>query len=115
LTRTGGTARRSWLPALRHRLPRAIQIVSVREAASDFHARFSASGKIYEYRIHLGDADPFTRPYAWALLKPVDVAAMRAAAAVLVGRHDFKAFSALNGAEGARRPIRSETCAHWRS
>jgi tRNA pseudouridine38-40 synthase len=84
---------------LRHRLPRAIQIVSVREAAADFHARFSASGKIYEYRMHLGDADPFTRPYAWTLLKPVDVAAMRAAASVLVGRHDFRAFSALNGAE----------------
>jgi tRNA pseudouridine38-40 synthase len=85
--------------ALRHRLPKAIQIVSVREAARDFHARFSAKGKVYEYRIHLGDADPFTRPYAWAIPKPLDVAAMRKSAAVLQGRHDFKAFAALNGAE----------------
>jgi tRNA pseudouridine38-40 synthase len=85
--------------ALRHRLPKAIQIVSVREAARDFHARFSAKGKVYEYRIHLGDADPFTRPYAWAIPKPLDVAAMRKSATLLQGRHDFKAFAALNGAE----------------
>jgi tRNA pseudouridine38-40 synthase len=85
--------------ALRHRLPKAIQIVSVREAAADFHARFSATGKVYEYHIHMGDADPFTRPYCWAILKPLDLAAMRKAAALLKGRHDFRAFSALNGAE----------------
>jgi tRNA pseudouridine38-40 synthase len=85
--------------ALRHRLPKAIQIVSVREAPADFHARFSATGKVYEYHIHLGDADPFTRPFCWAILKPLDLAAMRKAAALLRGRHDFRAFSALNGAE----------------
>jgi tRNA pseudouridine38-40 synthase len=85
--------------ALRHRLPREIQIVSVRPAAPGFHARFSAKGKIYSYNIHLGDADPFTRPYCWTILKPLDLSALRAAAAVLQGRHDFKAFSALNGRE----------------
>jgi tRNA pseudouridine38-40 synthase len=89
--------------ALRHRLSKAIQIVSVREVAPDFHARFSAKGKLYEYRIHVGDADPFTRPFSWAILKPLDVAAMRNAASVLRGRHDFKAFSALNGAEPGDR------------
>jgi tRNA pseudouridine38-40 synthase len=85
--------------ALRHMLDRAIQIVSVREAAPDFHARFSARAKVYEYHIHLGDADPFTRPYSWVVLKPLDLAAMRKSASVLVGRHDFRAFSAINGAE----------------
>jgi tRNA pseudouridine38-40 synthase len=85
--------------ALRHRLHRAIQIVSVRAAAPDFHSRFSATGKIYSYHVHLGDADPFTRPYCWTILKPLDLDAVRASAAVLQGRHDFKAFSALNGAE----------------
>lgn len=85
--------------ALRHRLNRAIQIVSVRPAAPDFHARFSATGKVYSYHVHLGDADPFVRPYCWAILKPLDAGAMRASAAVLRGRHDFKAFSALNGGE----------------
>lgn len=83
--------------ALVAKLPPAIQIKSVRAAKADFHARFSATGKIYEYRLFLGDADPFTRPFAWAIGKPLDLAAMRAATEVLRGRHDFRAFSALNG------------------
>jgi len=83
--------------ALRHRLHRAIQVVSVREAPPGFHARFSAKGKIYAYHIRLGDADPFVRRYCWAVHRPLDLRAMRAAAAVLQGRRDFRALSALNG------------------
>jgi tRNA pseudouridine38-40 synthase len=89
--------------AMRHRLNRAIQIVSVRAAAPDFHARFSARGKIYSYHIHLGDADPFSRPYCWTVLQPLDLRLVRMAAAALVGRHDFAAFSALNGEEEGER------------
>lgn len=87
--------------SLRVGLPAAIQIKSVRAAPSDFHARFSATGKIYAYHLHLGDADPFTRPYVWVLdrPKPPDLVAMEAFAAVLRGRHDFAAFSAFNGDE----------------
>jgi tRNA pseudouridine38-40 synthase len=85
--------------ALRHRLARAIQIKSVKPAGPKFHSRFDAKGKVYTYNLYLGDADPFTRPYSWSILKPLDLVAMAASAAVLVGRHDFKAFSALNGAE----------------
>jgi len=87
--------------ALRVGLPPAIQIRSVRAAPADFHARFSATGKVYAYHLHLGDADPFTRPYVWAIERPqpLDLGAMEAAAAVLRGRHDFAAFAAFNGAE----------------
>jgi tRNA pseudouridine38-40 synthase len=85
--------------ALRHRLPRSIQIVRVRVVSPEFHARFSATGKVYEYRIYLGDADPFTRPYAWTVQMPIDVGSMKAAAPILVGRHDFRAFSAVNGGD----------------
>jgi tRNA pseudouridine38-40 synthase len=85
--------------ALRHRLSKAIQIISVRPVSRSFHARFSAKGKVYTYHVYLGDADPFKRPYSWSVMKPLDKAAMKAAAAVLVGRHDFKAFSAYNGAD----------------
>src|SRR5690606_34774950 len=48
-----------------------------------------------------GDADPFTRPYAWCLERPrrLDLAAMTEAAAVLRGRHDFSAYAADNGTE----------------
>jgi len=83
--------------ALRVGLPATIQLQSLRAVAPDFHARFSATGKVYVYHIFLGDADPFTRPYAWAVEKALDVDAMKAAAQVLRGRHDFRAFSALNG------------------
>jgi tRNA pseudouridine38-40 synthase len=85
--------------AMAHGLPRTIQIVSARRAPASFHARFSATGKVYRYRLFRGDPDPFMRPYCWALPQGLDSAAMAAAAGVLVGRHDFGAFSALNGDE----------------
>lgn len=85
--------------ALHDGLPLTIQIRSVRAAAADFHARFDATRKRYEYRLNLGEADPFTRPYCWPIFRPLDVGAMIAAAEVLRGRHDFRAFTALNGPE----------------
>ena len=87
------------LAAFRVGLPGTIQIISVQPVAAGYHARFDATGKRYDYYIHLGDADPFTRPYRWVFFKPLDLAAMRSAAAVLVGKHDFRAFTALNGPE----------------
>jgi tRNA pseudouridine38-40 synthase len=87
------------LAAFRVGLPAAIQVKSVRAVAAEFHARFGAIGKRYEYHIRLGDADPFTRPFCWMIFKPLDLAAMRTAAQVLQGRHDFRAFSALGGTE----------------
>ncbi|MBK9990030.1 MAG: tRNA pseudouridine(38-40) synthase TruA [Verrucomicrobia bacterium] len=78
-------------------LPAAIQLKSVRAVKPDFHSRFTATGKIYVYHLYLGDADPFTRPFAWAIGKPLDIESMKAATAVLRGKHDFRAFSALNG------------------
>lgn len=87
------------LAAMRVGLPPGIQIRTVRAVRADFHARFSASGKRYEYHVHLGDADPFARPYCWSLFRPLDLAAMQQAAAVLRGEHDFRAFTALNGPE----------------
>lgn len=83
--------------ALCSRLPATIQIRSLRAVGRDFHSRFSATGKIYRYHLFLGDADPFTRPYAWAILKPLDLGAMDEACRLLEGKHDFRAFSALNG------------------
>jgi tRNA pseudouridine38-40 synthase len=85
------------LAAFRIGLPATIQVKLVRQVVAGFHARFDATGKRYEYRIHQGDADPFVRPYAWIVYRPLDVAAMQAAATLLVGRKDFRAFTALNG------------------
>ncbi|MEO6874974.1 MAG: tRNA pseudouridine(38-40) synthase TruA [Opitutaceae bacterium] len=85
------------LAAFRVGLPATIQVKSVRAVAGDFHARFDARAKRYEYQVQLGDADPFHRAYCWSVFRPLDFAAMQEAAAVLRGRHDFRAFTALDG------------------
>ena len=85
------------LAALRSGLPQGIQLKTLEVAAPDFHSRFSAIGKVYVYHIYLGDADPFSRPFVWAIERKLDWDAMVEASHVLQGKHDFRAFSALNG------------------
>lgn len=88
------------LAALRGGLPPSIQVRAAEPVAAEFHARFSATGKIYHYRIvHGGWADPFEHRYTWSIPRRLDVDAMRAVAEVLRGRHDFRAFSAIAGEE----------------
>ncbi len=71
----------------------AVRHAEVREAP--FDARRDARGKRYRYRIeNLPTRAPLTRMQAWQVFRPLDVAAMRAAAAPLLGRHDFSAFRA---------------------
>jgi tRNA pseudouridine38-40 synthase len=79
--------------ALNAVLPADIRILGIDEMDPSFHARFSAVGKIYEYRIvNAPIVSPFTHRYAWHLVPPLDIDAMREAAAALVGAHDFAAF-----------------------
>ncbi|MDP2137967.1 MAG: tRNA pseudouridine(38-40) synthase TruA [Candidatus Didemnitutus sp.] len=85
--------------ALQTGLPRAIHLKTLRVAPASFHARFQARGKIYHYDLFLGEPDPFTSAYCWALGWELDWAAVEAAARLLRGRHDFKAFSADGGTE----------------
>jgi tRNA pseudouridine38-40 synthase len=87
------------IAALRHRLPPSLQIRSVHRVSGAFHARFDAKGKVYVYDLFLGDADPFVRPLSWQVPRDLNLAAVRQAALRLRGRHDFRAFSAWNGAE----------------
>ncbi len=84
--------------ALNTMLPPDIRISDSREAAADFHARFSACGKTYIYRI-------LNRPHHGALQRnthahvplPLDVGRMDAAARLFLGEHDFRAFMAAGG------------------
>jgi tRNA pseudouridine38-40 synthase len=79
--------------ALNAQLPGHVRVLAVEDAADDFHARFSATGKRYEYQIrNAAVVLPFERAYVWHLPERLDVEAMRAAAAGLVGRHDFATF-----------------------
>ena len=77
--------------------PRQIAVRSAERAAPDFHARFSAIGRRYGYRI-INRAAPLAldRDRAWHVLPPLDAAAMHAAAQRLVGRHDFTTFRSVH-------------------
>jgi tRNA pseudouridine38-40 synthase len=82
--------------ALNAQLPDAIRVLDVCEAAPDFHARFRARSKTYRYQICAGSiGDPFTRAFVWQLAESLDLSAMRASAAALVGKHDFAAFQSV--------------------
>ncbi|CAM2914246.1 tRNA pseudouridine(38-40) synthase TruA [Rariglobus hedericola] len=86
------------LTAMRIGLPPTIQILTAKKVPATFHARFSAKGKIYHYDIcHGAFADPFTQAYTWSMARTLDIEAMRAAAKLLVGTHDFRAFTAMPG------------------
>jgi tRNA pseudouridine38-40 synthase len=76
-------------------LPADLALIDVAEAAPDFDARFSARGKVYRYTVwtHLVRSPRRARD-AWHVRHPVDVEAIRAAATLLVGEHDFRAFRA---------------------
>jgi tRNA pseudouridine38-40 synthase len=81
--------------ALNANLSVDIRVQRVQEVGARFHARFSAKGKEYRYQIDCGVvADPFLRAHAWHHPRPLNVAAMRRAARLLKGRHDFAALSA---------------------
>jgi tRNA pseudouridine38-40 synthase len=79
--------------ALNATLPRSLRVLRVDEAPDGFHARFSARGKVYHYRLLHGPvASPFSHRYAWHVPSALDHRAMQAAAQALVGTHDFAAF-----------------------
>ena len=74
-------------------LPEDIEVLRVCQADERFHSRFAAVGKRYVYRIGIDDRkDVFRRKYRYHLGEPLDVEAMRQAAAQLVGTHDFRSF-----------------------
>jgi tRNA pseudouridine38-40 synthase len=81
--------------ALNAFLPTDIRVLSARRARPDFHARFNATGKQYRYFVWNHAAmNPLLRTQAWHVPLPLDVEAMRSAARMFVGKHDFKSFAA---------------------
>ena len=88
-------------------LPEDIAISALEPAAEDFHARFSATGRTYEYRIRCGPQRvPLERHREHWLPGPLDLDAMQGAATRLIGRRDFGAFAA---GEGGVREVRRAT------
>ncbi len=68
-------------------------ICDCRQAADDFHARYNARQKTYQYRI-LNRELPVAigRQYAWHIRRPLDITAMRRALSYIIGEHDFSSF-----------------------
>ena len=76
-----------------HLRPRPVAIIEAERVDASFDARYSAVKRHYLYRIVNRRADlTFERGRAWRVAKPLDSAAMHAAAQRLVGRHDFTTF-----------------------
>lgn len=91
------------LLALRVKLPQSIQLKSLKEVPKDFHGRFSVKGKRYVYQIYKGYAPPSETRYFWSVGdKKLNIQAMKEAAKILVGKHDFSAFGASLGKDACR-------------
>lgn len=74
-------------------LPEDIAVIKAERAPERFHSRLSAVKKVYTYQIETGaKRDVFTRRIQYGLGRPLDVEAMRQAAALLCGTHDYKSF-----------------------
>lgn len=78
--------------ALNTLLPKDIRIQSIEPVPDAFHARFSASGKRYEYVITRQRDNPFIDPYKTFVWQELNLEKMREGAAILCGTHDFTSF-----------------------
>ena len=87
-----------WVHALNASLPPAIRVQRARYVPLSFHARFSAKGKTYRYRIwNARVLSPLELGRCWHVPLPLDMASLAEAAALLTGTHDFAAFAANRG------------------
>jgi tRNA pseudouridine38-40 synthase len=86
--------------ALNALLPREIRVLAAESVAPDFHARWHALAKTYCYRFYRGRVLP---PFLWRYVLhdpfPLDFEAMREAAQLFEGQHDFTSFAASTGSE----------------
>ena len=90
----------NWIAALNANLPASVRILDAQPVESDFHARFNAVGKTYEYRIYRGAVlPPHEAGRAWHMAYPMELSLLREAMASFCGEHDFHAFCARRGNE----------------
>jgi len=103
--------------ALDSSTPSDVSILGVRQVDDQFHARFSARSREYRYRIWSSRLPPtLVKRFAWHVRDDLDVEAMRAAANVIVGEHDFSSFTgAGQGVPGSPVDcVRSVFQSEWR-
>jgi tRNA pseudouridine38-40 synthase len=99
--------------ALNAHLPKAIRVTELTTVPDGFHARFSATGKTYEYRIWNGRTmPPFIRQYAWHIIESLDLPSMQEASQAIPGKHDFAAFRSARSLN--HTTVREITSVTWR-
>jgi tRNA pseudouridine38-40 synthase len=87
-----------WIEALDAMLPPTIRVLRCQYVSNNFHARLSAKGKFYRYRIWCAPVlPPFEYHRAWHVPRPLDLKTLQKAAKHFVGTHDFAAFAANRG------------------
>lgn len=87
-----------WIKALNALLPPAIRVLSCRYVSRDFHARLSAKGKIYRYRIWAAPVlPPLEYGRVWHIRGAIDLKMLKRAAKHFVGTHDFAGYAANRG------------------
>ena len=90
----GGPPAAQAAEALNTRLPDEISVTSVEEATPDFSARYSATSRTYRYRIfNRRTPSPFEANRSWWIPRALDEEGLAAAASLLPGTHDFRAFT----------------------
>ena len=93
----------NFVKALNDVLPRSVRVLEIEEAAAEFHARKSARGKTYRYRIYRAAiCPPFLARYVWHYPYPLDEQAMVRAAGLVEGEHDFTSFAAVDPERGRK-------------
>jgi tRNA pseudouridine38-40 synthase len=97
------------LKALNSNLPSSIRVLEVSEVPASFHARKSAIGKTYRYRMYRGAVcPPFLSRYVWHYPYPLNESAMADAAANVVGEYDFTSFAAVDPERGRDEEVSNE-------
>ncbi|MBN1313256.1 MAG: tRNA pseudouridine(38-40) synthase TruA [Anaerolineae bacterium] len=92
--------------ALNANLPDDIAVLKVRETDPDFHPRYDALFRCYQYRLYVAPVrDPLQRRRAWHLSKPLNVAGICEAVEYLAGPHDFSTFGSPPQGENSVRTV----------
>jgi tRNA pseudouridine38-40 synthase len=88
----------AFLRGLNSLLPDSIVIKEAEYVSLDFHARYDASSKIYEYRVYTDKIkSPFLRNYAWNISHPINLQSMEKCIEIIKGIHDFSSFYSSGG------------------
>jgi len=93
----------NWVKALNDLLPASIRVLEASQVDAEFHVRKSARGKTYWYRIYREPiCPPLLARYVWHYPYPLDEDAMKRAAGLVVGEHDFTSFAAMDSERGGK-------------